>query len=94
MQIQISGQHLEITDTIRAYVTEKMTKLSSLFDNITSVKVVLKVEKIHQIAEGTVHLAQGVLHAVADHKDLYAAIDMLENKLKAQIKHHKDMLKD
>lgn len=95
MQIQISGQHLDITDTIRDYVNEKMGKLSTLFDNITTIKIVLKVDnKIHQIAEGTVHLAQGVLHAIAEHKDLYAAIDLLENKLKAQIVKHKEMLKN
>nr|MCX3323611.1 ribosome-associated translation inhibitor RaiA [Bacillus paranthracis] len=51
MNIQITGRHVEVTDSIKNYVNEKVGKVEHYFDNITSTKVILDVEKDHQVAE-------------------------------------------
>jgi len=90
MQINISGHHIEITEAMRAYVLEKFEKLERHFEHITSIHVILEVEKNRQTAEATIHVKGGELFADATKEDLYAAIDMLIDKLDRQILKHKE----
>lgn len=92
MQLSITGHHLDITDSIRSYVTEKFDKLERHYDHITNVHVILSVEKLRQRAEATMHLSGADVFADADSEDLYAAIDMLSDKLSRQITKHKEKL--
>lgn len=93
MQPNITGHHVEITDALREFVTTKFAKLEQYFDRINQVYVVLSVEKVKQIAEATVHVNGGELHASSEQEDMYAAIDILVDKLARQLNKHKDKLK-
>jgi putative sigma-54 modulation protein len=90
MQMTISGHHLEVTDPIREYVTTKLSKLERHYEQITSTSVILTVDKLQQKAEATVHVSGGDLFAIAEHTDLYAAIDALTDKLDRQLIKHKE----
>jgi len=90
MQMTISGHHLDITDPIRDYVTNKLSKLERHSEQITSTSVILTVDKLAQKAEATVHVIGGDLFANAEHEDLYAAIDALTDKLDRQLIKHKE----
>ncbi|MEM6709990.1 MAG: ribosome-associated translation inhibitor RaiA [Pseudomonadota bacterium] len=94
MQLSITGHHLDITDSLRHYVTEKIERLERHYDNITNVHVVLTVEKLQQRAEATMHLSGAEVFADANCEDLYAAIDQLSHKLDRQIIRHKEKLTD
>ena len=93
MQINLSGHHVEITDSLRDYVDTKFTKLERHFDHINNVYVILIVEKLNQKAEATMHLDGGEVFATSEHKDMYAAIDSLIDKLDRQVIKHKEKLK-
>lgn len=93
MQLNITGHHVEITEALREFVTTKFSKLEQYFDRINQVYVVLSVEKIQHIAEATVHINGGELHATSEQLDMYAAIDTLVDKLARQLNKHKDKLK-
>ncbi|WP_416352702.1 ribosome hibernation promoting factor [Edwardsiella ictaluri] len=93
MQLNITGHHLEITDAIRQFVSEKFAKLGQDFDRINQVNVTLSIEKVDHIAEATVFINGGELHASAQQEDMYAAIDVLIDKLARQLNKHKDKLK-
>jgi putative sigma-54 modulation protein len=88
--LNISGHHLDITDPIKDYVTTKLSKLERHHDGITSTNVILSVEKLIQKAEATVHVSGGEFFADSEHEDLYAAIDMLTDKLDRQLIKHKE----
>ncbi|HEX5960953.1 MAG TPA: ribosome-associated translation inhibitor RaiA [Rhodanobacteraceae bacterium] len=92
MQIQVSGHQIEITPALRDYVDARRERLARRFDNLTSLNVVLEVEKnrLANRAEGTLAAAGAVLHANAVEQDMYAAIDALFDKLAAQVRRHKD----
>lgn len=90
MQINISGHHVEVTPAIHDYVMNKLSKLERHFDNITAVQVTLNVEKLRQIAEATVRIAGKEIFANAESEDLYAAVDMLADKLDRQLLKHKE----
>jgi len=92
MQINLTGHHVEITDSLRDYVHSKFAKLERHFDNINNVHVVLNVEKLQQIAEATLHLNGGEVFATSQHEDMYAAIDGLIDKLDRQVLKHKEKL--
>ena len=94
MNLTISGHHLELTAPIRAYAQEKMKRLERHFDHLLSAQVILSVEKERQKAEATVHCSGATLHAEATHNDLYAAIDLLADKLDQQTRKHKDKRRD
>lgn len=90
MQLSISGHHIDVSESLRDYVTEKLDRLKRHSDHITNVHVVLTVEKMIQRAEATVHVSGGELFADAETEDLYAAIDLLADKLDRQLIKHKE----
>ncbi|SMY17188.1 ribosome hibernation promoting factor [Photobacterium aquimaris] len=92
MQINITGHHVDVTDSLREYVSTKFEKLERFFDKINNVQVILNVEKLQQIAEATLHINAGEIHAKADSENMYAAIDELTDKLVRQLNKHKDKL--
>ncbi|UXD86404.1 ribosome hibernation-promoting factor, HPF/YfiA family [Thalassolituus hydrocarboniclasticus] len=92
MKINISGHHVDVTESLQVYVDEKMSKLGRHFDNITNGQVTLTVIKERMIAEATIHVSGADLHASAEHDDMYAAIDQMTDKLDRQVLKHKEKL--
>lgn len=93
MQLNITGHHIDITEALHEFITNKFKKLEQYSDRINQVNVVLSVEKINKIAEATLYVNGGELHATAEQEDMYAAIDGLIDKLVRQLNKHKDKLK-
>lgn len=93
MQINLTGHHVDITDSLRSYVDTKFSKLERHFDHISNVHVILNVEKLNQKAEATVHLSGAEVFASSQNEDMYAAIDSMVDKLDRQVIKHKEKLK-
>jgi len=94
MQINVTGHHIDITDSLKLYIENKFERLERHFENITNIHVILRVEKERQKAEATLHVNRGNLFADDEHEDMYAAIDGLTDKLDRQLKKHKEKLTD
>ncbi len=94
MQINLSGQHVDVSPALRDYVHSKFERLERHFDHVSNVNVVLSVEKLRKKAEATVHAAGASLFAEAVNEDMYAAIDALTDKLNRQVTKHKEKLKN
>ncbi|MGX5174733.1 ribosome hibernation promoting factor [Aliikangiella sp. IMCC44653] len=92
MQINLTGQHLDITDSLRNYVYDKFEKIERHFDHINNVHVILQVEKIRQIAEAKLNVNGGEIFANSESEDMYAAIDSLVDKLDRQVIKHKEKM--
>ena len=93
MQISISGHHLEVTDALNDYVHSKLERLTHHNDLITSINVILSVEKLIQKAEASIHVSGKDIFADAESEDMYAAIDALTDKLDRQLIKHKEKLR-
>lgn len=89
MQINISGHHVDLTPSLRDYVSNKMERLERHFDHITTTQVTLSVEKLRQKAEATIHISGADIFAQSESADMYASIDSLVDKLDRQILKHK-----
>ena len=94
MHLNVSGHHLEITPAIRSYVTEKFSRIRRHFDHVIEVSVILSVNKLDQKIEANVHLPGREIHCRCVDADMYAAIDVLADKLDRQILRHKEKLAD
>ena len=93
MQINISGHHVEVTPSLKDYVTNKLGRLGRHSDRITNTDVTLIVEKLRQKAEATVHVSGADLFATSESEDMYAAIDALTDKLDRQLIKHKEKMR-
>lgn len=94
MQVNVSGHHLDITQALRNYVETKAERLERHFDRITNVNVILSIEKQRQKAESTIRIRGGEVYADAEADDLYAAIDLMVDKLDRQLIKQKEKSKD
>ena len=90
MQLNITGHHIDVTSSLRNYVTTKLNRVERHDDHITNVHVVLSVDKLVQKAEATLHTTGAEIFADADSENLYAAIDSLAHKLDRQVLKHKE----
>jgi len=92
MQLEVTGQNIEITQALKAYIAEKTERLERHFDNLISGHFVLHLEKLQHTVEGTITVGgrTNPLHAESQSEDMYAAIDTLIDKLDRQVRRHKD----
>lgn len=99
MNLTISGHHLEVTPSLRSYVTSKLDRIARHFDQVVDIRVLLTVDNMkekerRQRAECSVHVKGRDLFAESSHADLYAAVDDLADKLDRQVGRHKTRVKD
>ena len=94
MQLNVTGHHIEITPALRSYVQKKLERIERHFEQVIDVHCVLSVEKLRQKAEATLHVSGSSIHADSTEEDMYAAIDLLADKLDRCIKKHKEKLTD
>jgi len=94
MQLDLSGHHVEITDSLRAYVDKKFERISRHFEQVIDVHCVLTVEKSRHKAEATLMLRGNKIYADATEDNMYASIDALADKLDRCVKKHKEKASD
>lgn len=90
MNLNVSGHHLDVTPAIRDYVRSKIERVTRHFDQVIDAHVILTVDKLRQKAEVTLHVSGKDLHCECEQEDLYAAIDLLADKLDRQVLRYKD----
>ncbi|WP_188454131.1 ribosome hibernation-promoting factor, HPF/YfiA family [Virgibacillus oceani] len=91
MKYNIRGENIEVTGAIRDYVQKKISKLERYFDTppTSDVHVNLSVYNDEQKIEVTIPMTNLLLRAEVQHIDLYAAIDLVVDKLERQIRKYK-----
>ena len=92
MNLSVSGHHLEVTPSLRSYVASKLERVTRHLDHVIDAHVILTVEKLMQKAEVTLHVRGKDLHCESEQEDLYAAIDLLADKLDRQVLRYKDKM--
>jgi putative sigma-54 modulation protein len=94
MNLSVSGHHLEVTPALRSYVQSKLGRVTRHFDHVIDAHVILTANKLMQKAEVTLHVRGKDLHCESEQADLYAAIDLLADKLDRQVLKYKDKILD
>ena len=95
MRIDITGHQIDLTPALRDYVVAKLDRLQRHSDALLDVHVILSVDKLEQRAEATINAAnRTTLHADSVSENMYAAIDLLADKLDRQVLRFKEKLTD
>lgn len=94
MQIETHGQQIEITPALHDYVENRFVRLARHFEHPCQIRVQLGLDKPDHRAEATVILSGRTLHADANAVDMYAAIDLLADKLDRLLLKHKERMVD
>ena len=89
MQVSITGRNIELTEPLKAYVSDKLQHLKHSFDHVVDVHTVLSVQKFHHQCEMTAQANGMVVHAKHDSEDMYASIDGVIDKLNRQLKRYR-----
>jgi len=91
MHYIIRGENLEVTPALREYAEKKIGRLEKYFDNTAEVDVTvtMRVLRGEQTVEVTIPMPTLILRAEETHQDMYAAIDLVVEKLERQIRKHK-----
>jgi putative sigma-54 modulation protein len=95
VKISITGRHLGVTESMKTYAREKVEKLGRYFDRPTRAHVTMDVERETHRVEIVLDLVRGTsLVGKAEAPDMYAALDLAEQKLAQQVRRFKQRLKD
>ena len=94
MRFTISGKNLEVTDSMRKAVTDKLGKLERYFTPETKIIVTMSVEKDRQKIEVTIPLKGNVIRSEQVSNDMYVSIDLVEEVIERQLRKYKQKLVD
>jgi ribosome hibernation promoting factor len=98
MQFQVKSRNVEVSDAIKTYAEEKLSKLERQLDD-PRVELELAVEKNpsiaeNQVAEATIWTKGPVLRAREASPDMRSSIDQLVEKLERQVKRYRTRRRD
>jgi len=93
MNINVTFRHMETTEALKQYAIDKVSKIKKYIDAPIEVHVVLSVEKFRHIAEVSFTINGFVVKGQEETEDMYAAIDMVMDKIERQVRRYKDRLK-
>ena len=94
MNFQIRGERMEVTDSMKEYAIDKLSRMEKQFDNPNNIfcKVIFSIRGREQKVEVTINGGKYDLRAEVSHSDLYAAIDLVVDKLETQMRKYKSKL--
>lgn len=94
MKLNIRGEKITITQSMKAYITEKLAKVDKYFENPEEINanVLVRIKGLEQIIEVTAPTKRFTLRAEESNEDFYAAVDLVVSKLERQIRKNKDRL--
>ena len=94
MKLTVTGRKLEITDSIRNHLNDKINKTIADLNKTADVHIILSVEKHRHFAEITLKTKGMALHSHEETKDLYSSIDKALEKMEKQLRKHRDKAKE
>lgn len=97
MEIRVRAQNLELTDAVKSYAAEKVSKLSRYFDQILEAEIEFITEQNPSIADGqrvevTLHTKGHIVRGAESSTDIFASVDLVVDKLERQLKRYKDRM--
>src|SRR5688572_18473087 len=86
---EIVGRNLDITDAMRSYAEDKLSRLTRFFDNVVDAKITMSYRQGSAdpaTVEVQVNVPNGIVRAEESGADTYAAVDLVVDKLERQLK--------
>ncbi len=94
MKLNIRGEKVTITQSMKAYLEEKLAKVDKYFENPEEINanILVRIRGLEQIIEVTALTKKFTLRAEESNEDFYSAVDLVVSKLERQIRKNKERL--
>ena len=91
MAIEITGRHVDVSDSMRDYASKRVAKLTDEFPNVDKVHVIMDIQKYVHSAEVVIHASRHIrVEAEVQSESMYAAIDEVVDKVEKQLRRAMD----
>lgn len=95
MQITIIGRHLEATEALKQYASERFQKLERYLPRNSHATITLSVvKKVHHIADAMIKADGVLIQASEETAEMYSSIDLLYEKIDRRVRKYKEKLTD
>jgi putative sigma-54 modulation protein len=92
--VTITGRHVQITDAIKAYALEKLSKIDRFHDRIIDVIVTMDIQREDHRVDIQMKVNNIKIKAQATTNNMYASIDQAVHKLQSQLRRYKQRIQD
>lgn len=92
--VTVTGRHVHVTDAMKDYAIEKISKIERFGNRILEAQVVMDIQKKHHRVDIVVKINTTRIKAQAVTEDMYASVDKAVDKLNAQLTKYKTKLQD
>lgn len=92
--IQITGRHVEITDSMKDYAIDKISKIERVMNRIIDVNVIMDIQRMEHRVEIILKVGNTKITSKATSTDMYVSIDQAVDKLEKQVLRYKSKLQD
>ncbi|MBN1850220.1 MAG: ribosome-associated translation inhibitor RaiA [Deltaproteobacteria bacterium] len=93
MDITVTFRHMEPTESLRTYATDKVSKIKKYLDFPIEAHIVLEVEKFRHMADVTLSLDGTMIKGVEVTEDMYSSIDQVMDKIEKQVKKYRSKVR-
>lgn len=92
--VSVTGRHVHVTDAMKAYAEEKLSKLERIGNRIIDVNVTMDIQKVEHKVDIVMKYGHTLIKSQGSSTDMYASIDKAVDKLQSQLRRYKRRLKD
>jgi putative sigma-54 modulation protein len=95
MQVTVIGRHIEATEALKQYATERFQRFEKYLPRNSQATVTLSVvKKMHHIAEAMIKANGVLIQATEETEEMYSSIDLLYEKIERRVRKYKERLTD
>jgi putative sigma-54 modulation protein len=92
--IHISGRHIQVTEAMKQYAFNKLSKIERFHNRIMDVHVTMDIQKVEHSVTIIVKFEHFKIKSHAASTDMYVSIDQAVNKLQTQLYRWKDKIQE
>ena len=95
MQVTVIGRHIEATEALKQYATERFQRFEKYLPKNSQATITLSVvKKLHHIAEAMIKSNGMLIQASEETEEMYSSIDLLYEKIERRVRKYKERLTD
>ena len=93
-QVTVTGRQVQVTDAMKQYAIEKVSKIERITDRIIDINVIMDIQKLDHIVDITIKVDHTYIKGHATTTDMYASINLAVQKLERQLRRYKKRLRE